>query len=43
MNRILPILIAAVIAIGGAFYMTQNNGSLPRRVRGRSAKQRRSR
>lgn len=29
MNRILPILIAAVIAIGGAFYMTQNNGSLP--------------
>lgn len=29
MNRILPILIAAVIAIGGAFYMTQNNGALP--------------
>lgn len=29
MNRIIPILIAAVIAIGGAFYMTQNNGSLP--------------
>lgn len=29
MNRILPILIAAVIAIGGAFYMTQNNGTLP--------------
>lgn len=29
MNRIIPILIAAVIAIGGAFYMTQNNGALP--------------
>ncbi|SMR82465.1 Protein-disulfide isomerase [Aliiroseovarius halocynthiae] len=29
MNRIIPILIAVVIAIGGAFYMTQNNGSLP--------------
>lgn len=29
MNRILPILVAAVLAIGGAFYMSQNNGSLP--------------
>ncbi|MCK0141293.1 DsbA family protein [Aliiroseovarius sp. F20344] len=29
MNRFLPILIAAVIAIGGAVYMSQNSGSLP--------------
>ena len=29
MNRIIPILIAAVISIGGAFYMTQNSDSLP--------------